>query len=141
MVKELQLIDQLKAADVLVAKKRNGFGRVLNHFVVYVGDNTFIGNLENGVKLLSINKLEILLVDYEPIRINYFKGSEYERELAVNRAFSKIGQEYNLLKFNCEHYANYVQKGTERSIQVIIAFLLAIAIVFKLIKLSTNGKR
>ena len=41
MSKKLQLNSQLYPADVIVAKKRNGLGRILNHYVVYVGNESF----------------------------------------------------------------------------------------------------
>ncbi|WP_339753428.1 hypothetical protein [uncultured Winogradskyella sp.] len=74
MIKKLQLIPQLYPADVVVAKKRNGLGRILNHYIVYVGNETFIGNLENGVKTLSKIELSKLLIDYEPTKIKPLKG-------------------------------------------------------------------
>lgn len=141
MIKKLQLNSQLYPADVIVAKKRNGLGRILNHYVVYVGHETFIGNLEKGVKVLSKMELSNLLVEYEPVKIKPFEGSSYQRNHAVKRAYGRIGQKYNLLNFNCEHFANWVQKGKENSFQVTIAFLILLfSITYKLIKVN-NGKR
>jgi uncharacterized protein YycO len=141
MIEKLQLIPQLNPADVIVAKKRNGLGRVLNHYVVYAGNDTFIGNLEDGVKILPKSELSKLLIDYEPISIKPFEGTNYQRNQAVNRAYDRLGQKYNLLSFNCEHFANWVQKGKENSVQVTVAFLiLAFGITYKLIKVN-NGKR
>ena len=133
MIKKLQLNSQLYPADVIVAKKRNGLSRILNHYVVYVGNETFIGNLENGVKILSKNELSKLLIDYEPIKIKAFEGTNYQRNQAIKRAYARLGDEYNLLSFNCEHFANWVQKGRENSVQVTVAFLiLTFGIMYKL---------
>jgi hypothetical protein len=141
MIKKLQLNSQLYPADVIVAKKRNGLGRILNHYVVYVGNETFIGNLQDGVKVLSESELSDLLVDYEPVRIKPFEGTDFQRNQAINRAYHKLGQKYSLLNFNCEHFANWVQKGKENSVQVTILFLiLMFGITYKLIKVN-NGKR
>jgi hypothetical protein len=141
MIKKLQLNSQLYPADVIVAKKRNGLGRILNHYVVYVGNETFIGNLQNGVKVLSESELSDLLVDYEPVRIKPFEGTDFQRNQAISRAYHKLGQKYSLLNFNCEHFANWVQKGKENSVQVTILFLiLMFGITYKLIKVN-NGKR
>jgi hypothetical protein len=141
MIKKLQLNSQLYPADVIVAKKRNGLGRILNHYVVYVGNETFIGNLQDGVKVLSETELSDLLVDYEPVRIKPFEGTDFQRNQAINRAYHKLGQKYSLLNFNCEHFANWVQKGKENSVQVTILFLiLMFGITYKLIKVN-NGKR
>jgi len=141
MIKNLQLNSQLYPADVIVAKKRNGLGRILNHYVVYVGNETFIGNLQDGVKVLSESELSDLLVDYEPVRIKPFEGTNFQRNQAISRAYHKLGQKYSLLNFNCEHFANWVQKGKENSVQVTILFLILIfGITYKLIKVN-NGKR
>lgn len=141
MIKKLQLNSQLYPADVIVAKKRNGLGRILNHYVVYVGNETFIGNLQDGVKVLSESELSDLLVDYEPVRIKPFEGTNFQRNQAISRAYHKLGQKYSLLNFNCEHFANWVQKGKENSVQVTILFLiLMFGITYKLIKVN-NGKR
>ena len=141
MIKKLQLNSQLYPADVIVAKKRNGLGRILNHYVVYVGNETFIGNLENGVKILSKNELSKLLIDYEPIKIKAFEGANYQRNQAIKRAYARLGDQYNLLSFNCEHFANWVQKGKENSVQVTIAFLILLTgVTYKLIR-ANNGKR
>lgn len=141
MIKKLQLNTQLYPADVIVAKKRNGLGRILNHYVVYVGNETFIGNLQEGVKVLSESELAGLLLDYEPVRIKTFEGTDFQRNQAINRAYHKLGQKYSLLNFNCEHFANWVQKGKENSVQVTILFLiLMFGITYNLIKVN-NGKR
>ncbi|WP_431165108.1 lecithin retinol acyltransferase family protein [Tenacibaculum halocynthiae] len=141
MIKKLQLKPQLYPADVIVAKKRNGLGRILNHYVVYVGNETFIGNLQDGVKVLSESELSDLLVDYEPVRIKPFEGTDFQRNQAINRAYHKLGQKYSLLNFNCEHFANWVQKGKENSVQVTILFsVLVLGLTYKLIKVN-NGKR
>jgi hypothetical protein len=141
MSKKLQLNSQLYPADVIVAKKRNGLGRILNHYVVYVGNESFIGNLQDGVKVLSESELSDLLVDYEPVRIKPFEGTDFQRNQAINRAYHRLGQKYSLLNFNCEHFANWVQKGKENSVQVtILLSVLVLGLTYKLIKVN-NGKR
>ena len=141
MIKKLQLNSQLYPADVIVAKKRNGLGRILNHYVVYVGNETFIGNLQDGVKVLSESELSDLLVDYEPVRIKPFEDTDFQRNQAINRAYQRLGQKYSLLNFNCEHFANWVQKGKENSVQVsILLSVLVLGLTYKLIKVN-NGKR
>jgi hypothetical protein len=141
MIEKLQLLPQLYPADVIVAKKRNGLGRILNHYIVYVGNETFIGNLQNGVQILSETELTKLLIDYEPVKIKPFEGSNFERKQALTRAYNRLGQKYSLLNFNCEHFANWVQKGKENSVQVTILFsVLVLGLTYKLIKVN-NGKR
>lgn len=121
MIHNLILHNQLQPADVIVAKKRTGIGRILNHYIVYAGGYSFIGNLREGVKSISHYELSTLLNEYEPIRIRRFSGTEFQRRLALRRAYSRLGEKYSLLNFNCEHFANWVQKGKENSTQVAVA--------------------
>lgn len=141
MVKQLQLLNALSPMDVIVAKKRKGLGRILDHYIIYLGNNEFIGNLEKGVKFLSVSELQTLLMDYEPVKIRKFNGNSSEVFYARQRALSKLGSIYSLLGFNCEHFANWVQYGKETSKQVqnvaFIGFgLLALNLIFR-----GNGNR
>lgn len=140
MVKTLQIMNSLNAADVIVAKKRSGIGRILNHYLVYLGNNTFIGNLKDGVKILTNSELKELLVDYEPVRLKPFIGTENERRLAIKRAYNNLGKKYSLTNFNCEHFANLVQKGVKSSSQVTVGILISLGLTYKIIK-SVYGKR
>ncbi|WP_442846260.1 lecithin retinol acyltransferase family protein [Leeuwenhoekiella sp. H156] len=134
MINTLPILPALNAGDVIIAKKRKGLGRILNHYIVYVGNNTFVGNLSDGVKELPYYELMRLLNDYEPIGVRKFSGSYYQRNDAVNRAYSKLGQKYNLISFNCEHFANWVQFGKIESAQITTGFvILASALFLKLI--------
>lgn len=142
MVNILQLTSQLNPADVVVAKKRNGLGRILNHYIVYVGNNTFIGNIGEGVRRLTDFEINSLQEKYQPTSIRKFEGDYFERKEAVKRAYSKLGQKYHLLDFNCEHFANYVQRGKESSSQVTIGvFTVFLLLGVGFYKMSSNGKR
>jgi hypothetical protein len=137
-----KLTYQLHPADVIVAKRRNGVSAILKHYIVYAGNQTFIGNLKNGVKVIPKNELVELLKDYVPIRIKPFKGAHKDRIEAINRAYNDIGRKYSLVNFNCEHFANKVQTGKARSYQVILAFsLIALGLTYVLLKNTRNGKR
>ncbi len=139
MIHNLILHNQLQPADVIVAKKRTGIGRILNHYIVYAGGYSFIGNLREGVKSISHYELSTLLNEYEPIRIRRFSGTEFQRRLALRRAYSRLGEKYSLLNFNCEHFANWVQKGKENSTQVAVAITaLAVSVIYKLINNETE---
>lgn len=134
MMNTLPNLPMLYAGDVIIAKKRKGLGRILNHYIVYVGNNTFVGNLSDGVKELPYYELMRLLQDYEPISLRRFNGSYFQRNEAINRAYSKLGHRYSLLNFNCEHFANWVQFGRLESSQVTTGFIiLATAAFLKLI--------
>lgn len=141
MIKQLQLLNSLSPMDVVVAKKRNGLGRILNHYIVYLGNSEFIGNLEKGVSLLDNTKLEKLLADYEPVKIRKFQGNHLDTLKARTRALSKLGQKYSFLRFNCEHFANWVQYGKVSSSQVSNGFLVAAGFVILKLITSNNGER
>lgn len=137
-----QITTQLLPADVIIAKKRNGIGRILNHYIVYLGNETFIGNLKDGVKIVQHSELLELLQEYEPVKINRFKGTCLERIQAVDRAKSKLNQKYSLLWFNCEHFANWVQLGKISSSQVKIVFAVILfgGLTYQLIKSNQNER-
>lgn len=107
-------INQLQSGDVLIARKPEG---LLKHFVVYLGHNglqhIFTANMSGqGVAYIPENVLIKLANEYPVESIKRFKGSYGERVQAIRRAVSAMSlNAYNLLTSNCEHYANFVQKG------------------------------
>lgn len=130
MINTLPNLPLLYAGDVIIAKKRKGLGRILNHYIVYVGNNVFVGNLTEGVQELSYYELMRLLQDYEPTGVRKFSGSYFQRQDAVNRAYSKLGRKYSLINFNCEHFANWVQFGKLESSQVTTGFIILTSAIF-----------
>lgn len=52
------------------------------------------------------------------ITVEQFTGTFPERIAAVKRALSLLGEPYDLISYNCEHYASYVQTGKAKSKQV-----------------------
>jgi len=137
MIRNLIYQNQLQSADVVVARKKSGIGRILTHYIVYLGDGKFIGNLSRGVKIIPNHELIELLQKYEPIKIRRFNGTDYQREQAILRAYSKEGQRYSLINFNCEHFANWVQFGKETSSQVTFATMaLILGLTYKLITIK-----
>lgn len=67
-------------------------------------------------------------------RVQKFEGNEIQRSAAVHAAMSQLGQPYNLVNNNCEHFASFVQTGIAESKQVMqvvgIALLLLIIGLF-----------
>lgn len=140
-VREFIRESNLQPGDAIVAKKI-GY-RVLDHFIVYLGNNFnnhwFMANsMENGVRQYSEEEVIELLQLFEPISIKRFFGDEYERELAIQRALSQEGQPYSLFGSNCEHFANFVQKGNKESPQV--GFWIFTAIAAFVIGITSFGK-
>lgn len=132
----------LQPGDAIVAKKI-GY-RILDHFIVYVGKNYgchwFMANsMEDGVRQYTENEVLELIEAFEPVGIRKFHGNKYERELAVQRALSQEGQPYSLFGSNCEHFANYVQKGTKESPQV--GFWVFTTLAALVVGIVSFGKR
>jgi hypothetical protein len=113
---------EVKPADAIVVKKEN-FG-ILDHYVIYLGkdrhnEHKFIANYLDGIKFISVLELIKFLKTYVPVSINRFVGSELQRGAAVKRALSRLNEKaYHLILNNCEHFANWVQKGLPTSKQV-----------------------
>ncbi|HEX7846696.1 MAG TPA: YiiX/YebB-like N1pC/P60 family cysteine hydrolase [Chitinophagaceae bacterium] len=63
-------------------------------------------------------------------RIERFKGNNYQRRMAIEKAQRLIGKPYNLFTYNCEHYANEVLNGKVESRQVATFFAIAIGALF-----------
>ena len=120
-IKNLIYLNNLQPADVIVLKKKL-FG-MLDHFAVFLGYDFLkqpivVANYTAGTKKISQEELNIFLQDLVPERIERFNGNSSQKQLAVQRALSKLGEEnYSYLDNNCEHYATYVQKGVPHSKQ------------------------
>ncbi len=115
-------INQLRPADAIVARKKN-IG-LLAHYILYLGYDrnrhpVFMANMiGRGVVRLTPEEVAELTEDYAPVRLNPFVGNDYERKAAVNRALSSQDQAaYKFVLQNCEHFANWVQKGVPYSQQ------------------------
>ncbi len=114
-------VNQLRPADAFVVNKQ--FFKILDHYVVYLGksmgNHIFIANYTKGIKILQLNDIAMFLAKYVPVRINRFKGNEFQRNEAIERALSRLDENaYHLIVNNCEHFTNYVQYGTPKSNQV-----------------------
>lgn len=78
-----------------------------------------------GVRLISA---ETFFRNKRQITVNRFDGSHIDRFNAVKRALSLLGKPYDLINYNCEHYASYVQNGKAESKQVNVATLILAAL-------------
>lgn len=108
----------LESADVLVVPKSDF--NLVKHMIIYWGldDHGEEWYLENnpaaGVRWISGRYVD---QTYCPIQVRRFAGTPSTRIEARNRATSLVGAAYHLTRFNCEHYANYVQTGSSFSRQ------------------------
>lgn len=130
-------LNNLKPADRLVLPKSE-LGLVQHH-AIYLGKDAF-GNrqyIENyiGKGVRVIDESHLFRDGFIATRIEPFMGINFQRIEAVKRAISLIGKQYDLINFNCEHYANTVQHKKSYSKQVgvgiglgLFAFVLGIGL-------------
>jgi len=108
----------LESADVLVVPKSTF--NLVKHMIIYWGQDNQGGQwyLENnptaGVRWISGHYVD---QTYHPIQVRRFAGTPSAKIEALNRATSLLGAAYHLTRFNCEHYANFVQTGASFSRQ------------------------
>jgi hypothetical protein len=119
------------------------------HHLIYLGADA------QGVEWISENykfqgvrlvKASDIFRPGKKFHVEKFRGSYQEREAAVRRALSLLGAAYNLIDFNCEHYAEYVQTGKTGSKQVdwvknLVAYALLILLVSSLAYALANPKK
>lgn len=120
-MKKIYDLKNLLPGDRLVLPKSDlGF---VQHHVIYIGNDSY-GNrqyVENyiGKGVQKVNENYLFRDGYNLTRVEPFIGNAFQqRQLAVNRAIALIGTQYNLVNFNCEHYANAVQYNKPFSKQV-----------------------
>lgn len=139
-MKNIYYLSNLKPGDRLVLPKSN-LGLVQHH-AIYIGKDMY-GNrqyVENyigkGVQL--INEHHLFRDGYKVTRIEPFVGNDFQRNVAVRRAKQLIGTPYDLVNFNCEHYANTVQHNKSYSKQVGNGLIAALALA--VISIGFNNK-
>jgi len=89
-----------------------------------------------GVKLTSVT--DFFKNTTKITRIERFVGTIHGRKAIIQNALSKLGQPYNLLNYNCEHFVNDVLKKKPVSRQVTTAF--GIAAIVTLIGIALTNK-
>jgi Lecithin retinol acyltransferase len=95
----------------LVLSKHHGIYAGFQDGQYWVAEN----NSPHGVRYVSF---EQFLSGQKLERVEPFKGSEFQRSQIIPFINSKVGTNYDLLKYNCEHFANHVQTGRSSSPQV-----------------------
>jgi hypothetical protein len=108
----------------------------VKHFGVFLGENHYGVELfaENqkfvGVRVL--NSGDYIAANGAPERAERLSCSDQERYTAVRRALQEAGKPSDLVVYNCEHYARFVQTGSSTSNQVgnVLAGLLLGALVY-----------
>jgi hypothetical protein len=109
-------ISNLKIGDLIVRQK----GPFSTHFMVYVG-------IQNGIPMVAenqndvgvrFNSLKNALAGNVIKRFEKFGGTEAQRRLVIPRIKNLLGKSYDLIIFNCEHFARYIASGNAESKQV-----------------------
>ena len=118
------MIKNLQIGDIIVRAK----GPLSTHYMVYVG-------IRNGVQLVAENQNKVgvritsltkALAGNAIARIERFRGTETQRNMILPRIQSMLGIGYNLIVFNCEHFARTISQGKLESKQVKTASNIAI---------------
>jgi hypothetical protein len=107
--------------------------RVIEHHATYLGQN-FQGEhfivdniIGEGVRLITA---DLFFKDViEITRIERFTGSNYNRKILVIKALNSVGKPYDLINYNCEHFANELSTGNPFSKQLQNA-ILGFTVVF-----------
>lgn len=103
------------------------------HFAVYLG-------LENGIEWIAenhkVNGVQIIPAHtyFKKItsisRIDKFRGTNTQRLALIKNAKRLVGTPYNLVNYNCEHFATQITTGISESRQVSIAVTGLLAFIF-----------
>lgn len=110
---------------------------IYNHVGIYVGPTwdgrDVIHNAKGGcVELISLSEF----ANGAPVYRRIAAPDDYfQQQAIVERAMSLIGKKYDLIKFNCEHFATLAQTGRAASPQLAGLALLGILGVFLAVSL------
>jgi hypothetical protein len=117
-------INTLKTGDLIVRQK----GPFSTHYIVWIG-------WQNGIQLVAENQrgigvrytsLQEALAGNSIKRFEKFGGTEVQRQLVVPKIKNLLGKSYDLMVFNCEHFARWIATGKIESKQVRTASTIAI---------------
>lgn len=117
-------INTLKTGDLIVREK----GPFSTHYIVWIG-------WRNGVELVAENhncdgvrytSLENALAGKPINRFEKFGGTEAQRLQVISEINKLLGRSYDLIVFNCEHFARWISSGKFESNQVRVASSLAV---------------
>lgn len=109
------------------------------HFAIYLGRNAFgqelIAQNHIGIGVHIIGAAEFFSCVKSISRIEKFDRNAHQQQQVIQRALALVGKPYDLITFNCEHFANAVRYGKEESTQVTTA-VVGLLIAFGLLSLK-----
>lgn len=117
---QLAIHYNLNIGDRIVVPK--SLADMIRHHVLFIGysddGEAWIAENKVGVGVVQ-TRLDHFLAGVTAIhRIERFNGNEEARRLIVQRALARMGQSYNAVSYNCEHFVNDVLSGQSSSRQV-----------------------
>lgn len=134
---------KLKPGDRIVAPK--SLAGLVQHHAVYLGSNyagqNLIGENVYGKHVRVLTAEQFFLANPKVTRIERFSGTNYDRQVAVKRALKLLGQPYDLINFNCEHFANFVQHGKSESNQSKWGIFFGLIALFWIVGLLLKNSR
>jgi uncharacterized protein YycO len=119
MKKNMALLDLAPGDRIIIPKSEF---MIVQHHGIYLGKNNSGADLvaENkigyGVRVVSLT--EFFSGVSTITRIEKFEGTNYERRRLVERIVSKLGHPYDLINYNCQHFANDMLNNEIKSDQV-----------------------
>ncbi len=128
---------KIRIGDRIIRTKGGIFSK---HHVLYAG-------FWNGQHLIAENQLGfgvryITLNDFlnegQLERIEYNNHDENSQIEIINRINEKVGSEYSLLTYNCEHFVNDVLTKIAESKQIKNALILGIGVTLCLLAFKNN---
>ena len=110
----------LKPGDSVTVPK-SAFNLV-QHYAVYLGydcggSHWMIENIA-GRGVVLTKAADFFAANPSVNKVVPFGGTNEERRQLVQKALYSVGQPYNLINYNCEHFATSLQTGKARSRQV-----------------------
>lgn len=117
-------LNTIKIGDLIVRQK----GPFSTHYMVYIG-------WHNGIQLVAENQMGVgaryislkeALAGNSIKRFEKFGGTEAQRQTVISRINAMLGKAYDLVVFNCEHFARWIANGKIESKQVRTASTVAI---------------
>lgn len=117
-------LNTIRTGDLIVRQK----GPFSTHYIVWIG-------WQNGIQVVAENhngdgvrytSLEEALAGRPIKRLEKFGGTESQRSLVISEINKMLGRSYDLVVFNCEHFARWISTGRTESKQVQITSNIAV---------------
>ena len=109
-------LSHLKTGDLIVRAK----GIFSTHYMVYIENREgtiIVAENQNGFGVRYVTLAEALKGN-AIVRFEKFGGGDFERTTVVSKINTILGKSYDLVAFNCEHFARMISYGKPKSKQV-----------------------